>query len=171
MYFYDWSWELLKELFLPIKEIMCVCIQEIIDKKQNKTKQIAKLRMFLMRIFFFVPIYLKKLCKSDCQVRPDRSELRIFEMSLKWQLRNSRMWKVRTAGYALTWDCEHRLQQIWVICQTFLLKLICFWKLKDEALILSLNHRLPSNRRGLKSVRIGHLLVGLFSLLLNMPLC
>lgn len=102
MYFYDWSWQLLKEPLLPIREIMCVCIQEIVCKKKKKKQKNLKAVYISNEDFFFLTNKLGKLMQNnwnlDRSSKWDSSELRIFEMPLKWQLRNSRTWKIRTAG-------------------------------------------------------------------------
>lgn len=41
---------------------------------KNKTKRNCKAVYVSNEDFFFAPIYLKKLCKSDCQVRQFRVE-------------------------------------------------------------------------------------------------
>lgn len=48
MYFYDWSWQLLEEPFLPVRKAMCVCAQQNVFKE----KRISKLCIFPIRIFF-----------------------------------------------------------------------------------------------------------------------
>lgn len=62
MYFYDWSWQLLKEPSLPIREIMYVCDSEIVYKKP-----ISKLCIFPMRIFFLTN-KLEKIMQNNWNV-------------------------------------------------------------------------------------------------------
>lgn len=80
MYFYDWSWQRLKEPLLPIREIMCVCIQEIVYKK-----------ILHLEAVYVSNEDMENNWNLDRSSKWDSSELRIFAMPLKWQLRNFRI--------------------------------------------------------------------------------
>lgn len=60
MYFYDWSWQLLKEPLLPIREIMRACVQEIFYKK-NHLKSVYISNEHFVSYQYTWKIYVKQL--------------------------------------------------------------------------------------------------------------
>ena len=63
MYFYDWSWQLLKEPFLTIREVMCVYSRNCLQKNHLKTVYVSN------EVFFSYQYIWKNYANQIVKVR------------------------------------------------------------------------------------------------------